>query len=1333
MKKFRSLVVVAAVAAGVATVINKKNSEKESTNNSSRKEEEKEEEDSKLKIDARDSQFALDKTEGKQDDMSHLDIEVLKRLKAIEKEIHVSKNGDLSVEEETYAFENPDFVSENSEETYILPIELPKVQVSVPFVVEEDHSVFGEAFDDKRYDDLNLFNDELEEDVKAFIEEEPLEAISEQPMVNNEIEEERTEIKDVLEEDSPIILETMDEESAIFEERFNDDDALSSFEEEEIVNEVKESSTNNEIEEVSLFEDMSVNSLSETESFVVENETPALVESMMAEEFVIFEEELAENQYDIPNPFDETEVETSNAFFKEETPKNVEEDLVLSDEVQNEESNALEGFELLSENIEEEHNEDQNNISNPAIEEEEELINDFIKVKLNEINHSMSNDFRDVNEESLEMEAKLLEEPVESILQKEKALILGNEETIEILSENLVENNKMKEIIGNEDWAFLSKYIDEKEINPVVEQEVLTTKPSTSAEAMIEEYLEHSDDQYDIANSFEEAEVEVNDSVEEESLAVSSEELIENNEIKEEEFAGIESILEEQSPLVSESIIEEYVIVEETLSDSQYDIANPFEEAEVEMNDSVEIESLAVSGEELIENNEIKEEEFVGIESILEEQSPLISESIIEEYAIIEETLSGDGQYNIVNSFDETEEDINDSIEDHLLKPVYEELFVNGVDEDRFDMLEDFDYGELSKTSFEAERLFEEKTDSERLISDSKNDFWEIDDIYTKWESNDEFNVLETESFNEFERKDNMVENYGYSSGNDSSTRDSYVLDFEKNIKEIENDNFNVLDEFVMETNRSDNLLEEKEEYVLLDLGDDNDFELFEDFEFDPEIEKVSEAVAKLADFELHKKKNEVNFESNSYLDVDFEAEFLSSMKEEGFNEKFSDNRILLEKLNSFSSRVESFQQTIPVKKSNKEKKIEDIPLSFEDVRDEEIIEYHPLDGEESVEDFLEFDLFSEDRVSNRQMANNELQYLNKRRLETESNFKSFIPPKRVKRHRESREYNYEAFSAYGGLTPNYYGNRPHDSFYQTYPMNYNYMNQMQFMNPMGMYQNWNPYMQMYPTESFSNWDPYMQMSSDMGVTQDDMFTSEELDDLPESILSDSTLIEEELEEVRVKKKVLGTEIRKAKKSVDDGNVQKQMEEMINQRVTLALQEIEMRNQARAQEIQPVVQQEEKAVELTVPPIVIAPPVAIAPPQPISVFTNFEENTSSQPIMQEQEMFMRDQRYPFIEETVFQDLYQEVLESLQEYHDHETLNIQHQIFYFDPELQVKLIKESKASGYYCYIREDGILLEKVVVNNTQAMLEAVFDIANRVFSEYSLYKGVSIFPNNKLN
>ena|GEM_PF-5844928 len=1259
MKKFRSLVVVAAVAAGVATVINKKNSEKESTNNSSRKEEEKEEEDSKLKIDARDSQFALDKTEGKQDDMSHLDIEVLKRLKAIEKEIHVSKNGDLSVEEETYAFENPDFVSENSEETYVLPIELPKVQVSVPFVVEEDHSVFGEAFDDKRYDDLNLFNDELEEDVKAFIEEEPLEAISEQPMVNNEIEEERTEIKDVLEEDSPIILETMDEESAIFEERFNDDDALSSFEEEEIVNEVKESSTNNEIEEVSLFEDMSVNSLSETESFVVENETPALVESMMAEEFVIFEEELAENQYDIPNPFDETEVETSNAFFKEETPKNVEEDLVLSDEVQNEESNALEGFELLSENIEEEHNEDQNNISNPAIEEEEELINDFIKVKLNEINHSMSNDFRDVNEESLEMEAKLLEEPVESILQKEKALILGNEETIEILSENLVENNKMKEIIGNEDWAFLSKYIDEKEINPVVEQEVLTTKPSTSAEAMIEEYLEHSDDQYDIANSFEEAEVEVNDSVEEESLAVSS--------------------------------------------------------------------------EELIENNEIKEEEFAGIESILEEQSPLVSESIIEEYAIIEETLSGDGQYNIVNSFDETEEDINDSIEDHLLKPVYEELFVNGVDEDRFDMLEDFDYGELSKTSFEAERLFEEKTDSERLISDSKNDFWEIDDIYTKWESNDEFNVLETESFNEFERKDNMVENYGYSSGNDSSTRDSYVLDFEKNIKEIENDNFNVLDEFVMETNRSDNLLEEKEEYVLLDLGDDNDFELFEDFEFDPEIEKVSEAVAKLADFELHKKKNEVNFESNSYLDVDFEAEFLSSMKEEGFNEKFSDNRILLEKLNSFSSRVESFQQTIPVKKSNKEKKIEDIPLSFEDVRDEETIEYHPLDGEESVEDFLEFDLFSEDRVSNRQMANNELQYLNKRRLETESNFKSFIPPKRVKRHRESREYNYEAFSAYGGLTPNYYGNRPHDSFYQTYPMNYNYMNQMQFMNPMGMYQNWNPYMQMYPTESFSNWDPYMQMSSDMGVTQDDMFTSEELDDLPESILSDSTLIEEELEEVRVKKKVLGTEIRKAKKSVDDGNVQKQMEEMINQRVTLALQEIEMRNQARAQEIQPVVQQEEKAVELTVPPIVIAPPVAIAPPQPISVFTNFEENTSSQPIMQEQEMFMRDQRYPFIEETVFQDLYQEVLESLQEYHDHETLNIQHQIFYFDPELQVKLIKESKASGYYCYIREDGILLEKVVVNNTQAMLEAVFDIANRVFSEYSLYKGVSIFPNNKLN
>lgn len=208
---------------------------------------------------------------------------------------------------------------------------------------------------------------------------------------------------------------------------------------------------------------------------------------------------------------------------------------------------------------------------------------------------------------------------------------------------------------------------------------------------------------------------------------------------------------------------------------------------------------------------------------------------------------------------------------------------------------------------------------------------------------------------------------------------------------------------------------------------------------------------------------------------------------------------------------------------------------------------------------------------------------------------------------------------------------------------------------------------------------------------------------MPNNTAADVSLSEESLpadEAVTIKKKVVGGEIKKVEKVIPEKSVAQQVEELVQQRL-----------------------QQERQVQQPLPQTVI-PTAQPALPPAASV-----EYQVVKPTIQEQREFIRDVRYPFIDEAEFNKLYQEVMDSIRNYPNHSTLNVQHQIFYFDPELQVKLIKESKANGYYCYIREDGILLEKVFLNNRDMILDAVFSMANRVLSEYSLYKGVSIFPN----
>ena len=648
---------------------------------------------------------------------------------------------------------------------------------------------------------------------------------------------------------------------------------------------------------------------------------------------------------------------------------------------------------------------------------------------------------------------------------------------------------------------------------------------------------------------------------------------------------------------------------------------------------------------------------------------------------------------------------------------------------------------ELSEPSLKSFEEIEENYEvDEEFLKQLMSRFDDIDD-------DEEELDLESFDFTRFEEEPISVE------GN--NIQDENIITVENEVTLVEDYDTDVLNELLSETTtQSITPAEDLEIYTALDEEEEvnpdylefegTDLEDFNSYE--SELEKLSEAVAKLADIELDQKKNdEMIFTWDDSYQVS--PDFVSEMD------------MMLNKIEAFSARVEGFQYELEGDGFLEVQRTQTLPTEYEYYNlnwEEKLVDdYQPIELDWELDEYMEKRLFSQ-KTKEDEMLTEGLKYLNQRRLKKETENRVIVSRSEIHQHHEE-EYEVDPFWSYDDILMDQYLRQPFiPPHSQMNPWGYNYsqppftyMNPMPAMNPYQlnftpgygqMNFNANPYM-MNP---MMNQNPMMtfnpMMNPNMNMYPETTFTPP----VEKIVIDEIEGLEEEIESIQVKKKIVGAEIQKVEKKPEPKVEKKpelkiderRLEELIEQKAFELLMQQQLQQQYQDQFVYAPMQSE--LIANIQAPIMQVQPTPIVQEQVEPVVQEQQITTSPslngyQVVEPEPEPFERDERFPFIDEGVFRKLHAEVNECLNSYSDCPTLNLQHQIFYFDPEMQVKLIKQAKQSGYYCYIREDGILLEKVLSNDFDFIFETVLAMANRVLSEFSLYKGVSIFPNEQLN
>ena len=979
------------------------------------------------------------------------------------------------------------------------------------------------------------------------------------------------------------------------------------------------------------------------------------------------------------------------------------------------------------------------NTEEPKVEEpiiiEQIIVADEDEI-ISESQYNIPNPFEQLDDDIL---SGSIDDEIEKIdrLMKEE---LTNEEY------HMKTEQDIEEVIGDDNSSSVSEEIkktdhikiEDTAVQVEVVEETITSEESVVAESLEavkeEEILEENSDAGILENIQVDAEDtsigNINEEVEEESITDNIPENI------------VESIDLLDEDVLSKSIAEEIAKIDRLMNedidseDSEYDFSGIFDDDEYEVNPDFLNDEYEINPEFLDDDflanykfNDFSPEE---LEKYQIHQKQYEEEKKVEEQPV--RKLSGRKRavfMNTINNEKEVEEPAVEELADEEL--AVEELVVEEL------VVEELAVEELATEELAADEIITEKSIEEPIFDEK------LEDIFTKLEDilvDDDEIEYEAFNFTDFNEEESVtIEDISHlNKQNDVPEEESE----ENSLSEID---YDVLDELLFETNRSADEDKNSERFVTLETNEDDELlnDPYDD-EIASEIKKVADVVAKLADYDGEQKKNELvfNWEDNNEYFGDYETE----------------KDIAISKLYAFSSRAESFQRELKEDEFIVEKIKDNEEDNYEyygDSYHEPNPLYQILDVDWDLEDNFSEDIFLSNKGEEK-IIDDGLKYLNQRRLAKESELEQKVIPKRSEKHQITEDYEVDPYWSYDDILMDQYIRQPYIqsyaqpfmqmnpfmSYYQPNP--YGYMNQTQFMNPyqMNPFQmnpyNINPY-QMNTGMGTMNWNPYMMNQQNMNYNSNTY---------PDAPVPNTVVEEEEIEEIQVKKKIVGTEVQKAKKQNDENLMQRQIDELVNRRIMEALQQQQAENQMMYKEqpiYEQIVYQEEQPVQNQIVYQEQQAPNQIGNQEMRPVLEQQEiiqepafQNTPGldeyeviAPTSQEQRSFIRDQRYPFIEESAFHLLFQEIVDSLNSYQNHQTLNVQHQILYFDPELQVKLIKEAKDTGYYCYIREDGFLLEKVMVNDVETILDMVLAMANRVHSEYSLYKGVSIFPNEQMN
>ena len=1105
----------------------------------------------------------------------------------------------------------------------------------------------------------------------------------------------------------------------------------------------------------------------------------------------------------------ETDNETTTSPFLTIVDEPVEEDVLsglhfgttidetsvsFAPEVETISSSVTEAEDDIAEEIQVEATEEEEEIISPLITELDDHIAQEI---LSEIHFDEPNPFEEEVGDTLEKELVEIQEPkvvedlvadhseeiVEEVVEDEpKVIFVVENDDVEIEASTVSEEEETEfelEVAEEEDEEemvfvdddFLSTYkfndlspedLDKYQIHKTPKQEEVTVEPA------VENVTEEIQEEEPVSVSTVEEPIE--DEVTEESTLfqlypdMTEDEDEDEDEDDEEALRKKEAILKmkealqdgkaivEEEALSEESVIEEPV-QEEPAKSVLFQLYPDMAEEEETPEVSVQTDLVA----------EVKEEAVLAPKETIEE--PVMTESVVLSRSYEDMVREEDGiDFNVPPKT--TVEEVLATVEPKEEPVVVAETkqVEEVTTEEPVVVVETKQAEEVTteEVSSEAVELKTEEPSSETELSEpSLKSFEEIEENYEVDEEflkqlmsrfddiDDDEEELDLESFDftRFEEEPISVE------GN--NIQDENIITVENEVTLVEDYDTDVLNELLSETTtQSITPAEDLEIYTALDEEEEvnpdylefegTDLEDFNSYE--SELEKLSEAVAKLADIELDQKKNdEMIFTWDDSYQVS--PDFVSEMD------------MMLNKIEAFSARVEGFQYELEGDGFLEVQRTKTLPTEYEYYNlnwEEKLVDdYQPIELDWELDEYMEKRLFSQ-KTKEDEMLTEGLKYLNQRRLKKETENRVIVSRSEIHQHHEE-EYEVDPFWSYDDILMDQYLRQPFiPPHSQMNPWGYNYsqppftyMNPMPAMNPYQlnftpgygqMNFNANPYM-MNP---MMNQNPMMtfnpMMNPNMNMYPETTFTPP----VEKIVIDEIEDLEEEIESIQVKKKIVGAEIQKVEKKPEPKVEKKpelkiderRLEELIEQKAFELLMQQQLQQQYQDQFVN-VPMQNELIANIQAPIIQVQPtPIIQEQVEPVvqeQQITTSPSLNGYQVVEPEPEPFERDERFPFIDEGVFRKLHAEVNECLNSYSDCPTLNLQHQIFYFDPEMQVKLIKQAKQSGYYCYIREDGILLEKVLSNDFDFIFETVLAMANRVLSEFSLYKGVSIFPNEQLN
>ena len=1088
----------------------------------------------------------------------------------------------------------------------------------------------------------------------------------------------------------------------------------------------------------------------------------------------IAKEILSNLQFEIPNPFEDEDVkeDAGNTLEKELVEMHAAKEEVIEETIEAIDEEVEDEFKvtLEVENDDEEieastvSEEDEVEFDMEVAEEDEEkpmvfVDDDFLsKYKFNDLSQEDLDKYqiyRTPKSEEVVVKETVVEEKIVEQPEEEPASLSTVEEPIEDevteestlfqlypdMTEDEDDDDDDEEILRKKEVISKMREALRQEVpvsDELVEEEIAAETISIENEVLEEEILE---EESIVEEPFEEKATEsvlfqlYPDTVEEEDDGLETTiPVMAEDEIKEdlEEFVVEEKTSTEE--IKEETAIPEGIILSRSYEDmvreeDGLDFGAPEETEVVEV-----LTAEETSAEEKTETVEMKTGEVpVAEDASIETEIPVVEETRTEELILETTEMS-------------TEE------EELVAKPSVEE-------ETTEPSLMPFD--EIEK-NYEVDEDFLKELMSRFDNMDDDQDEFDLESFDKDFEGFDEDGSLVGESV-VFEEDESLTEEKVFE---EAINTEEMSAVWESEVTLVEDVNTDVLNELLNETTmQSIKPVEDLEKYTALDEEDEFNSEYLDfgetgqdDFDsYESELEKLSEAVAKLADIELDQKKNdEMIFTWDDSYQVS--PDFVSEMD------------MMLDKIGAFSSRVEGFQYGLEGNGFLETKKSRPLLTDYEyynlNWEEEKEEAYQAIDVDWELDEYMEKRLFSPEENEDDALTEG-LKYLNKRRLKKEAENKVAIT--RAEKYQHNDEYEVDPFWSYDDILIDQYIRQPFiPPHSQMNPWGYNYsqppfsyVNPMPVMNPHQLnftpgygYMNFNsnPYMMnpMMNQNPLMSYNPMMNPNMNMYPdTTMNMYSDTAYVPPVEKIVIDEIDELEEIENIQIKKKIVGTAIQKAEKRPEPKIDERRLEELIEQKAFEILMQQQIQQQYQEQIVNVPTQYElmqNEPIQNMAMSVMPEQGVPVAPEDPTPVM---QEQVI--PVMQEQaiptspslneyqvvepevEPFERDERFPFIDEGIFRKLHGEVTECLNSYTDYPTLNLQHQIFYFDPELQVKLIKQAKQSGYYCYIREDGILLEKVLSNDFDYIFETVLAMANRVLSEFSLYKGVSIFPNEQLN